>query len=117
MCICVPVRSVFIGINPHIRSTAQNPPFEHFYNDRHSFMASRASLSGIVTGSWLFDEPNSHFRKAVLMASGAPVKTTVPLGINGRSSSETARMPYSCAKKRAVRKFWMLGEGFEVDEV
>ena len=85
-------------------------------NVRHSFTASSASPNGIVTRSWFFDDPAFHFLKAVLMAFGAPVRTTVPLGMEGRSSSETARMPYSCAKKSAVRKFWILGEGSEVDE-
>lgn len=36
------------------------------------------------------------------MSRGTPSRTIVVTGMKGRSSSETARMPYSCANIKAV---------------
>jgi hypothetical protein len=38
------------------------------------------------------------------MSRGTPSRMTVVTGMKGRSSSETASMAYSCAKRRAVAK-------------
>lgn len=40
--------------------------------------------------------------KTAFMSRGTPSRTMVVTGMKGRSSSETARMPYSCANIRAV---------------
>jgi hypothetical protein len=50
---------------------------------------------------------SSQCRNTAFMSRGTPSMTTVVTGINGRSSSETARMPYSCAKRRAVENAWL----------
>jgi hypothetical protein len=45
---------------------------------------------------------SSQCLKTAFMSRGTPSITTVVTGMKGRSSSETARIPYSCAKRRAV---------------
>lgn len=50
---------------------------------------------------------SSQCLKTAFMSRGTPSMTTVVTGINGRSSSETARMPYSCANRRAVENAWL----------
>lgn len=44
----------------------------------------------------------SHFLNTIFISLGAPSRTTVLTGTKGRSSSDAARIPYSCAKRRAV---------------
>lgn len=50
---------------------------------------------------------SSQCLKTAFISRGTPSMTTVVTGIKGRSSSETARMPYSCAKRSAVEKAWL----------
>jgi hypothetical protein len=49
---------------------------------------------------------SSQCLNTAFMSLGTPSMTTVVTGMNGLSSSETARMLYSCAKRRAVAKAW-----------
>jgi hypothetical protein len=47
---------------------------------------------------------SSQCLNTAFISRGTPSMTTVVTGMKGRSSSDTARMPYSCAKRRAVEK-------------
>ena len=71
---------------------------------------STALLKGTTAASPSFviveKRSSSQFRKAALALLGMPRSTTWLTGMNGRSSIEAARMPYSWAKRRAV---WKVG--------